>query len=195
MVWILRLPCPCGLVWTICSSNYLVCGYDSLSSDSIPMATSNLSHQTARPFPTACVSSRPPSAAVNLRRHLPPPPKPRKLTLKTNNRSKWAIQLSLVEQSPPKSTFNMQQLVGFLYDDLTHLFDDQGIDQTAYDERVFFRDPITKHDTLSGYLFNIALLKNLFRPQFQLHWVKPVRFKTNFFFFLCILKYVPVLLL
>ncbi|XP_014632132.1 uncharacterized protein [Glycine max] len=137
------------------------------------MATSNLSHQTARPFPTACVSSRPPSAAVNLRRHLPPPPKPRKLTLKTNNRSKWAIQLSLVEQSPPKSTFNMQQLVGFLYDDLTHLFDDQGIDQTAYDERVFFRDPITKHDTLSGYLFNIALLKNLFRPQFQLHWVKP----------------------
>ncbi|KAG9149136.1 hypothetical protein Leryth_010723 [Lithospermum erythrorhizon] len=34
------------------------------------------------------------------------------------------------------------------------------------------RDPITKHDTISGYLFNIAMLKRLFRPDFQLHWVK-----------------------
>ncbi|RDX68884.1 Heme-binding-like protein, chloroplastic [Mucuna pruriens] len=139
------------------------------------MATSNLSHQTSRPFPTVCVSIRPPSSAVSLRRQLPPPPKSRKRALKaeTTNRFKWAIQLCLVEQSPPKSTFDMQQLVGFLYDDLIHLFDDQGIDKTAYDERVFFRDPITKHDTLSGYLFNIALLKTLFGPQFQLHWVKP----------------------
>ncbi|KAJ1435134.1 SOUL heme-binding protein [Sesbania bispinosa] len=142
------------------------------------MATSNLSHQIPRPFPTACLSFRAPSAAVNTRRHSPPPLQPwkcRKLTLKdeTNNRFKWSIQLSLVEQSPPKSSFDMQELVAFLNDDLPHLFDDQGIDKTAYDERVIFRDPITKHDNLSGYLFNIALLKTLFRPQFQLHWVKP----------------------
>ncbi|QCE14073.1 hypothetical protein DEO72_LG11g1071 [Vigna unguiculata] len=138
------------------------------------MATSTLSHQTSRPFPTACASSSPPSTAVSLRRHLPPPPKPRKLSLsvKNSNRFKWVIQSSLAEQSPPK-TFDIQELVRFLYDDLTHLFDDQGIDKTAYDERVFFRDPITKHDTLSGYLFNIALLKTIFNPQFQLHWVKP----------------------
>ena len=164
-----------------CFSKYLVCGQDSLSSDSIPMATSTLSHQTSRPFPTACASSSPPSTAVSLRRHLPPPPKPRKLSLsvKNSNRFKWVIQSSLAEQSPPK-TFDIQELVRFLYDDLTHLFDDQGIDKTAYDERVFFRDPITKHDTLSGYLFNIALLKTIFNPQFQLHWVKPVGFNFNF---------------
>ncbi|KAL2929382.1 hypothetical protein RDABS01_034793 [Bienertia sinuspersici] len=35
-----------------------------------------------------------------------------------------------------------------------------------------FRDPITKHDTIAGYLFNIALLKKLFRPDFLLHWAK-----------------------
>ncbi|KAK7411225.1 hypothetical protein VNO78_02658 [Psophocarpus tetragonolobus] len=125
-------------------------------------------HHIPRPFPTACLGFRPPSTAVSLHRHLPPPPKPKT----NNNRFKWAVQLGLVEQSPPK-TFDIQQLVGFLYEDLTHLFDDRGIDETAYDERVFFRDPITKHDTLSGYLFNISLLKTLFRPQFQLHWVKP----------------------
>jgi len=162
-------------------SNYLTCGQDALSSDSTPMATSILSHQSSRLFSRACATPGPPSTAVILRRHLPPPPKPRKLTfnVKGNNRFKWVIQSSLAEQSPPK-TFDMQQLVEFLYDDLTHLFDDQGIDKTAYDERVSFRDPITKHDTLSGYLFNIALLKTIFKPLFQLHWVKPVGFKFNF---------------
>ncbi|CAJ1975375.1 unnamed protein product [Sphenostylis stenocarpa] len=137
------------------------------------MAASILSHQSSWPFPTACVSSRPPTTGVSLQRHLPLPLKPRKfaLNVKYNNRFKWVIQFSLVEQSAPEK-FDIQQLVGFLYDDLPHLFDDQGIDKTAYDERVFFRDPITKHDTLSGYLFNIALLKTLFMPQFQLHWVK-----------------------
>lgn len=88
---------------------------------------------------------------------------------------KWALRLSLVDQNQPQSQsrgVDVKQLVDFLYDDLPHLFDDQGIDRTAYDERVKFRDPITKHDSISGYLFNIALLKNLFRPQFFLHWVK-----------------------
>jgi hypothetical protein len=87
-----------------------------------------------------------------------------------------------VEQSPPKSNFDLEQLVGFLYEDLPHLFDDKGIDKSAYDERVFFRDPITKHDDLSGYLFNIALLKTLFTPRFQLHWVKPVCLFLSFYF-------------
>lgn len=75
----------------------------------------------------------------------------------------------------------------FLYDDLPHLFDDRGIDRTAYDERVKFRDPITKHDSISGYLFNIALLKQLFRPDFQLHWVKEVRgFLLGFLLFMAL---------
>lgn len=133
------------------------------------MATPQLRHYIPRPIPAVCVSFRLPNPTVSFRPHsLPPSP------LKANNLHKWAIQLSLVDQNPLKSTVDVQQLVGFLYDDLPHLFDDQGIDRTAYDERVIFRDPITKHDSLSGYLFNIALLKTLFRPQFQLHWVKQV---------------------
>lgn len=68
----------------------------------------------------------------------------------------------------------MKKLVEFLYEDLPHLFDDQGINPTAYDDYVKFRDPITKHDSINGYLFNIAMLKQLFRPHFLLHWVKQV---------------------
>lgn len=81
------------------------------------------------------------------------------------------IRSSLVEQVPPKSV-NVEKLVEFLYEDLPHLFDDQGIDRTAYDEEVKFRDPITKHDSIGGYLFNINMLKLVFSPEFQLHWVK-----------------------
>ncbi|KAL8040723.1 hypothetical protein ABFX02_10G116700 [Erythranthe guttata] len=102
---------------------------------------------------------------------------PHKIThqLKATN-LKWAVRLRSVaqEESPttrPK-TFDAQKMVDFLYEDLPHLFDDQGIDRTAYDDRVKFRDPITKHDSISGYLFNIAMLRKLFTPDFQLHWVK-----------------------
>ncbi|VFQ64233.1 unnamed protein product [Cuscuta campestris] len=66
----------------------------------------------------------------------------------------------------------MGELVDFLYRDLPHLFDDKGIDRTAYDAALKFRDPITSHDDLNSYLLNIATLKFLFRPQFDLHWVK-----------------------
>lgn len=72
----------------------------------------------------------------------------------------------------------MNQLVEFLYEDLPHLFDDQGIDRKAYDDYVKFRDPITKHDSIDGYLFNIAMLKQLFKPDFQLHWAKQVSIST-----------------
>ncbi|GJN38749.1 hypothetical protein PR202_gb27818 [Eleusine coracana subsp. coracana] len=65
-----------------------------------------------------------------------------------------------------------ERLSEFLRADLPHLFDDVGIDRTAYDDRVRFRDPITRHDTIDGYLFNIRLLKLLFRPDFYLHSVK-----------------------
>ncbi|XP_062178797.1 uncharacterized protein LOC133883478 [Phragmites australis] len=64
------------------------------------------------------------------------------------------------------------RLKEFLRVDLPHLFDDVGIDRAAYDDRVRFRDPITRHDTIDGYLFNIRLLKLLFRPDFYLHSVK-----------------------
>lgn len=88
--------------------------------------------------------------------------------------------MSVVDQVPQKPAVEVNQLVEFLYEDLPHLFDDQGIDRTMYDEQVKFRDPITKHDTVSGYLFNIDLLKKLFQPEFQLHSVKQVLLLSQF---------------
>ncbi|XP_030930906.1 uncharacterized protein LOC115956748 isoform X1 [Quercus lobata] len=132
------------------------------------MANTKLSHQTFSPIPAVHVTSRrlsPTTTRLHLQFF-----KNKSLALKLKADQKsfiWAIGLSLVDQ-----TVNAERLVGFLYDDLPHVFDDQGIDRTAYDELLKFRDPITKLDTLSGFLFNIALLKTLFRPELQLHWVK-----------------------
>lgn len=63
-------------------------------------------------------------------------------------------------------------LVEFLREDLDHLFDDQGIDVRAYDDRVLFRDPITSYNTIQGYVSNIKFLRTIFRPKFTLHNIK-----------------------
>lgn len=63
-------------------------------------------------------------------------------------------------------------LVEFLRDDLQHLFDDQGIDVTKYEDSVQFEDPITKHTTIQGYTQNIQFLKNVFNPTFILRDIK-----------------------
>ncbi|KAJ6856918.1 hypothetical protein NC651_038570 [Populus alba x Populus x berolinensis] len=129
------------------------------------MTTTQLSLQILRPLPAASQTCGRQSYSFQSRNS----------AIRTRKNLKWALRLSLVDQNQPQSQsrgVDVKQLVDFLYDDLPHLFDDQGIDRTAYDERVKFRDPITKHDSISGYLFNITLLKNLFRPQFFLHWVK-----------------------
>lgn len=129
------------------------------------MATTQLSLQILRPLPAASQTCGRQSYGFQSRNS----------AIRTRKNLKWALRLSLVDQNQPQSQsrgVDVKQLVDFLYDDLPHLFDDQGIDRTAYDERVKFRDPITKHDSISGYLFNITLLKNLFRPQFFLHRVK-----------------------
>ncbi|KAG2428941.1 hypothetical protein HXX76_011185 [Chlamydomonas incerta] len=60
----------------------------------------------------------------------------------------------------------------FLREDLSHLFDDQGIDPTAYEDVVDFRDPITRYTSLGGYLFNIAFLRRAFDPRFILHDIR-----------------------
>ncbi|XVE70389.1 hypothetical protein DITRI_Ditri10aG0068800 [Diplodiscus trichospermus] len=140
------------------------------------MATTHLSTQIFCPIPSASVSFRR-LTTTGLHSTSPSLPitlfKTRKEAIPTNRKFKWERKLSLVDQSsPPKPTVDVEGLVSFLYDDLPHLFDDQGIDRTAYDKQVKFRDPITKHNTISGYLFNISLLKVLFRPLFQLHWLK-----------------------
>lgn len=109
------------------------------------------------------------------------PLRPRK-GLRSHQNLEGAVRLSMADQeiSPPSSKqetgINLVELVDFLYKDLPHLFDDKGIDPTAYDAAVKFRDPITRHDNIKSYLLNIAILKYLFRPKFTLHWVKQVSF-------------------
>ncbi|KAG0620713.1 hypothetical protein M758_4G237700 [Ceratodon purpureus] len=66
----------------------------------------------------------------------------------------------------------MEEMQQFLWKDLVHLFDEQGIDKSMYDDKVEFRDPITKYDSLNGYLINITVLRTVFRPIFELHSVK-----------------------
>ncbi|XP_038695626.1 uncharacterized protein LOC119992886 [Tripterygium wilfordii] len=134
------------------------------------MATAQLADQISRPNPALCVTSRRLSApGKSPTNSCSFKTKTKQKAFRTDRNLKWALRLSLVE---PRPTVDVKQLVDFLYDDLPHLFDDQGIDRRAYDEQVKFRDPITKHDTITGYLFNISLLKILFRPDFYLHWVK-----------------------
>ncbi|XP_038879856.1 uncharacterized protein LOC120071584 isoform X4 [Benincasa hispida] len=83
----------------------------------------------------------------------------------------WGVRSKMGDhQRPPKSTVDVERLVEFLYEDLHHVFDEQGIDRTAYDEEMRFRDPITKYDNITGYLLNIALLHHFFRPKMILHW-------------------------
>eukprot|EP00877_Chromochloris_zofingiensis_P004288 jgi/Chrzof1/13860/Cz08g15100.t1 len=66
----------------------------------------------------------------------------------------------------------MQERLEFLRNDLTHLFDDQGIYETQYDDVVTFLDPITKYNNVQGYMFNIKMLKTAFAPKFELHDAK-----------------------
>eukprot|EP00884_Botryococcus_braunii_P022101 jgi/Botrbrau1/8575/Bobra.0359s0038.1 len=70
--------------------------------------------------------------------------------------------------SVDKTSKFIQEKMEFLKEDLKHLFDDQGIDPTAYDEAVEFVDPITKYDDIKGYLFNIAALRRVFDPDYKL---------------------------
>jgi hypothetical protein len=68
----------------------------------------------------------------------------------------------------------MKELMAFLEKDLVHLFDEQGIDKNMYDQKVDFKDPITKYDSLNGYLFNIFFLRKVLTPKFELHSIKQV---------------------
>ena len=57
-------------------------------------------------------------------------------------------------------------------EDLTHLFDEQGIDRDLYESDVSFEDPLTKYDNIDGYLFNIGMLKNVFTPTYTMHAIE-----------------------
>jgi len=118
-----------------------------------------------------------------------------------------SINTKISATSPPDaSKFSdefMRERSSFLRNDLPNLFNDTGIDRTAYAgtssihavvisihillprvshleaspygvcaDRVEFRDPLTKYDSIQGYLFNIGMLGKAFRPEFVLHDVR-----------------------
>ncbi|GMI92774.1 haem-binding protein 5 [Hibiscus trionum] len=103
------------------------------------MATAHLSTQILRPILPVCGSFR----RVTITEFPSTSPSPPTIICKTrkelnprNQQLKWARKLNPVEQSiPPKPIVDVEGLVSFLHDDLPHLFDDQGIDPTAYDEQ------------------------------------------------------------
>ncbi|CAD7700127.1 unnamed protein product [Ostreobium quekettii] len=76
------------------------------------------------------------------------------------------------ETSVPGPEQLMQETISFLKEDLTHLFDEQGIDASRYDEVVEFRDPISSYNSIRGYLFNIQFLRRVFSPTFELHDIR-----------------------
>nr|DAD44825.1 TPA_asm: hypothetical protein HUJ06_003055 [Nelumbo nucifera] len=101
--------------------------------------------------------------------------KPKLTKAETEPKVKWAVRLSSAEPSlQPNSTVEGNSLLDFVKEDFLHIFDDQELAQMVYDECIRYRDPVTKHDNLDGFLFNLALLKTLFRSEFQLHDMKQV---------------------
>jgi len=75
--------------------------------------------------------------------------------------------------SSSSSSF-LREMSTFLEEDLKHLFDQKGIDRKIYADNVKFEDPITRYDSIDGYLFNIQMLRYLFTPEFILHSIKEV---------------------
>ncbi|KAL4437760.1 hypothetical protein ABPG77_005672 [Micractinium sp. CCAP 211/92] len=82
-----------------------------------------------------------------------------------------------------------EELAAFLRQDLEHLFDDQGIDASRYDDKVDFVDPITKYSSIQGYLFNISMLRRVFSPTFTLHDIRrtgPLELTTRWTMTMCL---------
>lgn len=74
----------------------------------------------------------------------------------------------------PQSTLDvedMEKVKTTLARDLTHLFDDRGIDPELYASDVKFSDPLTKYETFAGYDFNIKMLKRVFAPTYEMHTI------------------------
>jgi hypothetical protein len=67
------------------------------------------------------------------------------------------------------AAFDIAERMRWLEQDLSHLFDDTGVDPKGYDDKVEFLDPITRYDSVQGYLFNIKFLRAAFTPEFTLH--------------------------
>ena len=89
-------------------------------------------------------------------------------------RSRVAARAVESNASPPARLQGekLEKYMARMAEDLTHLFDEQGIDRDLYEANVSFEDPLTKYDDIDGYLFNISMLKNVFRPVYTMHSIE-----------------------
>lgn len=89
-------------------------------------------------------------------------------------RSRVAARAVESNASPPARLEGekLEKYMARMAEDLTHLFDEQGIDKDLYEADVSFEDPLTKYDDIDGYLFNIGMLKNVFRPVYTMHSIE-----------------------
>ncbi|CAI5466122.1 unnamed protein product [Closterium sp. Yama58-4] len=101
--------------------------------------------------------------------HKPPPPASYVLSSSLSN-----LKLSIpktdvaevAEAAVPPAV--IADLIAFLQQELPKLFVEGGMSSARFADKVEFEDPITRYDTLAGYLFNIQMLRYLFHPVFIL---------------------------
>ena len=84
------------------------------------------------------------------------------------HRRRFRLRATRVE-GEGMTTTERDELTAVLAEDLTHLFDDVGIDESLYAEDVAFTDPLTKYDSIGGYKFNIQMLRRVFAPEYVMH--------------------------
>lgn len=65
----------------------------------------------------------------------------------------------------------MQETRDFLRTDLQRLFNSGEITTSRYSRDIRFEDPISKYDSLDGYLLNIRALRTFFHIKFDLHTI------------------------
>eukprot|EP00210_Caulerpa_lentillifera_P001902 g1829.t1 len=87
-------------------------------------------------------------------------------------RCKLSSVTDIIEADKSEAQTIVEDTIEFLKEDLKHLFDDQGIDTSRYDEVVEFQDPVTNYSSIRGYVFNLNLLRRVFSPIFTLHNIK-----------------------
>ena len=89
-------------------------------------------------------------------------------TTPSSSSSSSASKTTMIGSDSLMSGETLNELKRILTKDLTHLFDDVGIDANLYDENVEFTDPLSKYTNFRGYDFNIKMLKNVFRPKYKM---------------------------
>ena len=75
---------------------------------------------------------------------------PQQLTTCLREVCTYSLILWPLHKNTIMMTAVLQERMDFLEEDLQHLFDDQGIDKSQYNDRVEFRDPITSYNDVSG---------------------------------------------